>query len=112
MKRLIFAVFALAMFAACCQVEPKSAVLIYKYNDGTKDTVTVQLESGKDHLSLHVTKEELVRIDTLCILPEFANATAGEQGGWYYPCGLVTRFKEGREGRYSRHQRHPLPIHG
>ena len=112
MKRLFFAVFATVLFAACSHVEPKSAQLIYKYKDGTKDTVTVQLEPSKDHLSLHITKEELAKIDTLAILPEFAKATAGEKGGWYYPCGFVTRFKEGREGRYSRHQRHPLPILG
>ena len=111
MKQILFIAMA-AICIACSHVEPKSARLAYKYKDGSRDTVTVQLKAEKDHLSLHVTKDELAAIDTLVILPEFAHATAGEEGGWYYPCGLVTRFKEGREGRYSRHQRHPLPILG
>ena len=103
MNRFFLLIIAAILFAACGHVEPKSARLVYKYSDGTRDTMTVQLEPCKDHLSLHITKEELTKIDTLVILPEFANATAGEMGGWYYPCGFVTRFKEGREGRYSRH---------
>ncbi|MBP3663204.1 MAG: hypothetical protein J6J25_08885 [Bacteroidales bacterium] len=112
MRRLILMMLTALLGLSCTNVEPRNARLIWKNSDGTRDTMTVQLTPCKDHLSLHVSKEELAKVDTLCILPEFANATAGEEGSWIYPCGFVTKFKEGREGRYSRHKRHPLPILG
>ena len=111
MKKFLFFILV-AICSACGHIEQKSARLIYKYSDGSRDTVTVQMKVTGDHLSLHFTKEELATVDTLCILPEFANATAGEEGCWIYPCGFITKFTPGREGRYSRHQRHPLPILG
>ena len=114
MKKVLMLAALLVAIVSCSSLEPKNVRLIYKYKDKAKgvDTVNVQLNVVGDHWNLHLTKEELAVIDTLDILPEFAVATAGEPGGWIYPCGFVTRFKEGREGRYSRHKRHPLPILG
>ena len=53
----------LAICSACGHLEQKSARLIYKYSDGSRDTVTMQMKVTGDHLSLHFTKEELAQID-------------------------------------------------
>ena len=70
----------LAALCSCSRLAPQNARLIYKNSNGSRDTVTMQMKVTGDHLSLHFTKEELATVDTLCILPEFANATAGEEG--------------------------------
>ena len=112
MKNRILLLICVLLGSACGRIEQKSAALIWKYKDGTKDTTTVMLNVVKNHLSLRVTKEALALVDTLVVLPEFANAVAGEEGAWINPSGFVTRFREGREGCFYRHKKHPLPIIG
>ena len=112
MKNRILLLLCIMLGFSCGRIEQKSATLIWKYKDGTTDTTTIILDRVRDHLALKITKEELSLVDTLVVLPEFANAVAGEEGAWINPSGFVTRFKEGREGCFYRHKKHPLPIIG
>ncbi len=112
MKKLVLLVLTMALGVSCSHVQTKEVQLVWRYNNGDVDTTIQQLTTYKDHLTLRISKENLANVDTLVVLPEFAHAQAGEDGAWIYPCGFVTRFKEGREGIYSRYKRHPLPILG
>ena len=69
----------LAALCSCGRLEPKTARLVYKNSDGTKDTVTVRLQPQGDCLTLNVAREDLIGVDTLVVLPEFAHAQAGEK---------------------------------
>ena len=116
MKNIVLQLFSCVLFivmlSSCGRAVSQKAELLYKFKDGSRDTVTVDLKPEGNHLSLHLTQEELSGIETLAILPEFARAEGGEDGYWLFPNGMATRFKEGRNGRYSCHRRHPLPILG
>ena len=112
MRHISLFIVILAGLCSCSRLEPKTVSLIYKNSDDTKDTVTVMLQPQGDCLTLNVAQEDLIGVDTLVVLPEFAHAQAGEKGSWINPSGFVTYFKEGREGCFYRHKKHPLPIIG